>query len=73
MKAVAKTTLNSIEDVLAEINSLVAQKEKEDYGKIFMKRNNLTTTYQSNEYVTIMDVSSTLFSRRSFWEADLSL
>ncbi len=73
MKTSTKTTLNSIEEVLTEINSLIAQKEKEDYAKIFMKSNNLSTTYQSNEYLTIMDISSTLFAKSISWQADFSL
>lgn len=73
MKTSTKTTLNSIEEVLTEINNLVAQKEKEDYAKIFIKSNNLSTTYQSNEYLTIMDISSTLFTKSISWQADFSL
>lgn len=73
MKTSTKTTLNSIEEVLTEINSLIAQREKEDYAKIFMKSNNLSTTYQSNEYLTIMDISSTLFAKSISWQADFSL
>ena len=72
MKTAAKTTLNTIEEVLIEINTLVAQKEKEDYARIFIKRSNLTTTYQSNEYLEIMDVTTTLFSRSNLWRADFN-
>ena len=38
MKTAAKTTLNSMEEVLHEINTLVAQKEQEDFAKKFIKR-----------------------------------
>ncbi|WP_337043453.1 hypothetical protein [Emticicia sp. 17c] len=73
MKTFTKSTLNTIEEVLTEINNLIAQKEKEDYAKIFVKRSNLTSTYQSNEYLTIMDISSTLASGSVTWQADFSL
>ena len=73
MKTFTKTTLNTIEEVLTEINNLIAQEEKEDYAKIFIMRNNLSTTYQSNEYLTIMDISSTLFNKSISWQADFSL
>jgi hypothetical protein len=73
MKTSTKNTLNTIEEVLTEINNLVAQKEREDYAKIFIKRTNLSSTYQSNEYLTIMDTSSTLFTKSISWQADFSL
>ena len=73
MKTSTKNTLNTIEEVLTEINNLIAQKEKEDYAKIFIKRSNLSCTYQSNEYLTIMDTSSTLFNKSITWQADFSL
>ena len=73
MKTSTKNTLNTIEEVLTEINNLIALEEKEDYARIFIKRNNLSTTYQSNEYLTIMDISSTLFSKSIGWQADFSL
>ena len=72
MKTAAKTTLNTIEEVLVEINTLAAQKEKEDYARIFIKRSNLTSTYQSKEYLEIMDVTTTLFSRSNLWRADFN-
>lgn len=73
MKTSTKNTLNTIEEVLTEINNLIAQKEKEDYAKIFIKRSNLSSTYQSNEYLTIMDTNSTLFNKSITWQADFSL
>ncbi len=73
MKTSTKNTLNTIEEVLTEINNLVAQKEKEDYAKIFIMRSNLSSTYQSNQYLTIMDTSSTLFAKSISWQADFSL
>lgn len=73
MKTAAKTTLNSMEEVLHEINTLVAQKEKEDYARIFIKRSNLNTTYQSNEYLEIMDISTTHSMRTHSWNVDFSL
>ena len=73
MNTAAKTTLNSMEEILHEINTLVAQKEQEDYARIFIKRSNLNTTYQSNEYLEIMDISATHSMRAISWNADFSL
>jgi hypothetical protein len=73
MKTSTKNTLNTIEEVLTEINNLIALEEKESYAKIFIKRSNLSATYQSNEYLTIMDTSSTLFAKSISWQADFSL
>ncbi len=73
MKTSTKNTLNTIEEVLTEINNLIALEEKEDYARIFIKRNNLSTTYHSNEYLTIMDISSTLSTQSTAWQADFSL
>ncbi|MFD2520772.1 hypothetical protein [Emticicia soli] len=73
MKTSTKNTLNTIEEVLTEINNLIALEEKEDYARIFIKRNNLSTTYHSNEYLTIMDISSTLSTQSIAWQADFSL
>lgn len=73
MKTSTKNTLNTIEEVLTEINNLIALKEKEDYAKIFIKRSNLSSTYQSNEYLTIIDTNSTLFTESITWQADFSL
>jgi|Laugrespbdmm15dd_1035085.scaffolds.fasta_scaffold163470_1 hypothetical protein len=66
----SKTTLNSLEEVLNEINTLIAQKEKEDYAKIFLKRGNLNITYQSNEYLEIMNISATHSMRANAWNVD---
>jgi hypothetical protein len=73
MKTAAKTTLNTFEEVLHEINTLVAQKEKEEYAEIFIKRSNLSSTYQSNEYLEIMDISATHSMRNHSWNVDFSL
>ncbi|WP_435356486.1 hypothetical protein [Emticicia sp. SJ17W-69] len=73
MKTSTKTTLNSIEEVLNEINALVAQKEKEEYARIFLKKSNLSTTYDSNQYLEIMEVSTTLNSRPNVWRANFNL
>ncbi len=75
MKTATKTTLNTIEDVLMEINTLVAQKEREDYARIFIKRSNLNSTYDSNKYLEIMDISATHSMRATAnaWNADFSL
>lgn len=73
MKTSTKNTLNTIEEVLTEINNLIALEEKEDYARIFIKRNNLSTTYHSNEYLTIMEISSTLSTKSIAWQADFSL
>lgn len=72
MKSAAKTTLNSMDEVLHEINTLVAQKEKEDYAKIFMAKNNLSLTYESNYYLEILDVTTTLQSKANAWNADIT-
>ena len=34
MNTAAKTTLNSIEEMLHEVNTLAAKQEKEDYARI---------------------------------------
>ncbi len=73
MKSAAKTTLNSMDEVLHEINTLVAQQEKEDYAKIVMAKSNLNLTYQSNYYLEIMDITTTLQNRTNFWNADVTL
>lgn len=73
MKTSTKNTLNTIEEVLTEINNLIALEEKEDYARIFIKRNNLSTTYHSNQYLTIMDINSTLSTQSIAWQADFSL
>jgi hypothetical protein len=73
MKTAAKTTLNSMEDVLQEINTLVAQKEEEDFARIFVKRSNLNLTYTSNDYMEIMDISGTHSMRANNWNVDFSL
>jgi len=73
MKTSTKNTLNTIEEVLTEINNLIALEEKEDYARIFIKRNNLSTTYHSNQYLAIMDISSTLSTQSNAWQADFSL
>lgn len=72
MKNHRKNTLNSLEEVLTEINDLIAQKEKEDYARIFIKQKNLSTTYQSYEYLTIVDIRSTLLKKNIFWCANFS-
>lgn len=72
MKPAAKTTLNSMEEVLHEINTLVAQQENEDYAKIFIKRSNLNSTYQSNDYLEIIEITTTLYSKNSMWNADFN-
>jgi len=73
MKSAAKTTLNSMDEVLHEINTLVAQQEKEDYAQIFLAKSNLNLTYQSNYYLEIMDITTTLQNRTNFWNADVTL
>lgn len=72
MKHAAKTTLNSMDEVLHEINTLVAQQEKEDYARIFMVKSNLSLTYESNHYLEIMDATTTLHSRINVWNADIT-
>jgi len=62
-----------MDEVLHEINTLVAQQEKEDYAKIFMTKSNLNLTYQSNYYLEIMDITTTLQNRTNFWNADVTL
>ncbi len=61
-----------MDEVLHEINTLVAQQEKEDYAKIFMAKNNLSLTYESNYYLEILDVTTTLQNRTSVWNADIT-
>lgn len=73
MRTAAKTTLNSMAEVLHEINTLVAQKEKEDYAKIFIKRSNLTNTYSSNDNFEIMNISATHSMKSHAWNADFSI
>ena len=73
MKNAAKTTLNSMDEVLHEINTLVAQKEQEDFARIFIKRSNESTTYESNDYIEIMDISATHSMRANPWNVDFSL
>ena len=73
MKTAAKTTLNSMDEVLHEINTLVAQKEQEDYARIFIKRSNLTNTYESSDYMEIIDISATHSMRANPWNVDFSL
>lgn len=73
MKATTKTTLNTIEEVLNEINTLIAQKEKEDYARIFIKKSNLSKTYDTNQYLEITEVTTTLFSRSNVWNGDFNL
>ncbi|CAH0994261.1 hypothetical protein EMA8858_00370 [Emticicia aquatica] len=73
MKTAAKTTLNSMEEVLLEINTLIEQQEKEDYAKIFMVRRNLSLTYESNYYLEIMNVTTTIGSRTNVWNAEVTL
>lgn len=73
MKASTKSVLSSIEEVLNEINALVAQREKEDFAKIFVKKSNLSSTYDSNQYLEIMEVSTTLNSRPNLWRANFNL
>jgi hypothetical protein len=73
MKTAAKTTLNTFEEVLHEINTLAALQEKEDYAKIFIKRSNLSSTYHSNEYLEIMDIATTHSMRSHSWNVDFSL
>ncbi len=72
MKSAAKTTLNSMKEVLHEINTLVAQQEKEDYAKIFMAKNNLSLTYKSNHYLEIMGTTTTLQNQSNLWNADIT-
>ncbi len=72
MKSAAKTTLNSMEEVLHEINTLVAQQEKEDYAKIFITKCNVSKTYGSNYYLEIIDTSTTLHNRPNVWNADIN-
>ncbi|WP_259014046.1 hypothetical protein [Emticicia fluvialis] len=72
MKNHSKSTLNTIEEVLAELNELLAQKEKEDYARIFIKRHNISTTYQSGDYLTIMDIRSTSCGQKN-WVARFTL
>lgn len=61
-----------MDEVLHEINTLVAQQEKEDYAKIFMAKSNLSLTYESNYYLEIIDVTTTLQSKANLWNADLT-
>ncbi|MFY7910490.1 MAG: hypothetical protein ACOVO2_13080 [Emticicia sp.] len=72
MKSAAKTTLNSMDEVLHEINTLVDQQEKEDYAKIFMVKSNLNLTYQSNYYLEIMEITTTLQHQTNTWSADVT-
>ena len=72
MKSAAKTTLNSMDEVLHEINTLVAQQEKEDYAKIFMVKSNLSLTYESNHYLEIIYVTTTLHNRSNIWNAEIT-
>jgi hypothetical protein len=72
MKTAAKTTINSIEEMLHEINFLADEKDKEDYAKIFMVKSNLSTTYQSNHYLEIMDITTTIGTRNIYWNADVT-
>lgn len=73
MKTAAKTTINSIEEMLHEINFLADKKDKEDYAKIFMVKSNRSTTYHSNYYVEIMDISTTIGTRNATWNADVTI
>jgi hypothetical protein len=72
MKTATKTTLTSMEEVLHEINTLVAQKEQEDFARIFIKRSNLSLTYASNDCMEIMDISATHSMRTHSWNVDFS-
>ncbi|MDZ7934301.1 MAG: hypothetical protein U5M51_04915 [Emticicia sp.] len=72
MKSTAKTTLNSMAEVLHEINTLVAQQEKEDYAKIFMAKSNLSMTYESKYFVEILNETNTLQNRSNVWNADIN-
>lgn len=72
MKTAAKTTINSIEEMLHEINFLAEEKDKEDYAKIFMVKSNRSTTYQSNSYLEIIDISTTIGKRNPSWNADVT-
>lgn len=72
MKTAAKTTINSIEEMLHEINFLADEKDKEDYAKIFMVKSNRSTTYQSNYYLEIIDISTTIGTRNPSWNADVT-
>jgi len=73
MKNHRKNTLNSFDEVLTEINDLIAQKEKEYYRRIFVQQKNISTSYQSNEYLTIMDIRTTQFRKNISWCQDFSL
>lgn len=61
-----------MDEVLHEINTLVAQQEKEDYAKIFMVKSNLSLTYESNLYLEIIDVTTTLHNRSNIWNAEIT-
>ena len=67
-----KTTLNSMQEVLHEINSLVAQQEKQDYDKIFVAKSNLSKTYDSNYFLEITGVTTTIGNRPNVWNADVN-
>lgn len=59
-----------MDEVLHEINTLIAQQEKEDYNKIFMAKSNLSLTYESNYYLEIIDITTTIQNPNNQWKAD---
>lgn len=73
MKTAAKTTLNSMEEVLHEINTLVELKEQEEFARIFIKRSNLSLTYDSNDCMEIINISATHSMRAISWNVDFNL
>ncbi len=73
MNTAAKTTINSIEEMLHEINTLAAKQEKDDYARIFIKRSNLSLTHDSNVRLEIVNISATHTMRGIDWNVDFSL
>ncbi|WP_041693576.1 hypothetical protein [Emticicia oligotrophica] len=71
--AADKTTLNSMSEVLSEINTLVAQQEKEDYSRIFVKKSNLSLTYHSNVCLALINVSTTIQNESNYWIVDFNI